>query len=248
MLSGPAPAPSRSMAVAAVQFHARRAESASTSATNASGTYSESPRRLEAPGMPRQPMPSCTSGVPAEKPEAPRRRQQRHPGVIALHRGAEGSRQCVERQEWSVAALLHQRNRRHVPRAVAHLQVRGAAAPPSRAPAAGRSLAAPPRHRARDFAVGLAPLQVLALVVRLLALGQREQQLGAAAEEVEFERNESESVALDGADQLLDLAPMQQELAGPDRIVIVAVALLVRRDVEAFRPRPRRATPARTPP
>jgi hypothetical protein len=70
--------------------------------------------------------------------------------------------------------------------------------------------------------------------VLLLPLAQCEGHLGPAVLEVELERHQGQAALLDGADQLLDLAPVKEELAGADGVMIVAVALLVRSDVHAF--------------
>ena len=79
-------------------------------------------------------------------------------------------------------------------------------------------------------------LRVFALVVGLFALGQAERDLRLALEEVELEGNEGAPLALEGADQALDLAAVQQELPGAERLVVPAVPLLVGGDVHPLEP------------
>src|SRR5258708_37268025 len=69
-------------------------------------------------------------------------------------------------------------------------------------------------HQAAFFARPVALLLGLALVVQLLALGERELDLGPAlVVEIELERHQRHALALDRADQLVDLALVQQQLA-----------------------------------
>src|SRR6266853_6294886 len=83
----------------------------------------------------------------------------------------------------------------------------------------------------------VALLLALALVVQLLALGERNLDLGAAfVVEIDFQRHDRHTLALDRADQLVDLALMQQELARPLRLMVVAAGLLVLRDVGVEQP------------
>src|SRR5260221_495739 len=64
----------------------------------------------------------------------------------------------------------------------------------------------------------VALLLALALVVQLLALGERNLDLGAAfVVEIDFQRHDRHALALDRAHQLVDLTLMQQELAWPLR-------------------------------
>src|ERR1700716_4063486 len=64
----------------------------------------------------------------------------------------------------------------------------------------------------------IALLLGLALVMQFLALGDGEQQLGAAAFiEIELERDQRHPLAVDRAQQFVDLLSMQQELARPFR-------------------------------
>src|SRR5574338_482391 len=88
----------------------------------------------------------------------------------------------------------------------------------------------PPRHGARCLPLRLTPLQIFPLVVLLLAPAQRQADLGLAAREVDLERDECQPLLLDRADQPLDLAPVQQELARAHGRVVPAIALFVGRD------------------
>src|ERR1700728_541110 len=77
----------------------------------------------------------------------------------------------------------------------------------------------------------------LALVVELLAAREGKLDLGAALfVEIELERNERHALALDRADEFVDLALMQQQLARPFRRVIGAVGLQVCRVVGVDQP------------
>src|SRR5437879_13522313 len=78
----------------------------------------------------------------------------------------------------------------------------------------------------------VALLLALALVVQLLALRERNLDLRAAfVVEIDFQRHDRHALALDRADQLVDLALMQQELAWPLRLMVEAAGLLVLRVV-----------------
>src|ERR1051325_456037 len=77
----------------------------------------------------------------------------------------------------------------------------------------------------------------LTLVVQLLALGQRDLDLGAAlVVEIDLERHDGHALALDRTHQLVDLAAMQQELARPLRRMVEATGLLVFGDVGVDQP------------
>ena len=70
-------------------------------------------------------------------------------------------------------------------------------------------------QQARALALPVAILDRLALVVRLLALGQRDLDLGAAAlVEIDLQRHDGAALALDGADQLVDLRVCSSSLRG----------------------------------
>src|ERR1044072_1079079 len=87
------------------------------------------------------------------------------------------------------------------------------------------------------LALPVALLLGLALVVQLLAARQREFDLGAALlVEIELERHERHSLALDRADQLVDLALMQQQLARALGRVIEAPGLQIFHDVRVDQP------------
>src|SRR5258705_11431801 len=84
--------------------------------------------------------------------------------------------------------------------------------------------------------IGLPAAERLALVVRLLALGERQQHLDAPFLEVELQRHEREAL-LDGpANQLADLVRVHQQLALPLLGVIGVAAVTVRADVHVHQP------------
>src|SRR5271165_5362001 len=86
----------------------------------------------------------------------------------------------------------------------------------------------PRPHQAALLPAPVALLHRLALVVQLLALGERELQLGAAAlVEVKLERDQGHAFAVDRADQLVDLLSVQQQLARPLGQMIEAVGLQI---------------------
>lgn len=76
-------------------------------------------------------------------------------------------------------------------------------------------------------------LELAALVVRRLALGEAEFDLGLAALEVDAQRHEREAALLKLGRQLANLASMKKQLAVAQRIDVVDGALLVRGDVDA---------------
>src|SRR6185503_6967436 len=85
----------------------------------------------------------------------------------------------------------------------------------------GASLAA--LSRRGHGAVDLAPVgplaDRLAFVGRLLSAGEAELDLGAAPHPVESQRDQGVAALLDLAGELVDLAPVQQELPVPLRLV-----------------------------
>src|SRR5262249_47070489 len=100
----------------------------------------------------------------------------------------------------------------------------------ARAPVAARALSRAPvaRARALHLTLGVGLGHRVALVERLLAFGDADQQLGAAAREIELERNDRLALLLDGGAERLDLAFVEQQLAASDRVHVPAIALLVR--------------------
>ena len=87
------------------------------------------------------------------------------------------------------------------------------------------------------LAVGLAGGQRLALVPGLLALGERDLDLGAPVLEVQGGRDDGEALLVDLALDLLDLVAVEQQLALASRGVVGPGALGVLRDVHAVQPR-----------
>src|SRR5690606_6217914 len=71
-----------------------------------------------------------------------------------------------------------------------------------------------PAHDPLLLALPVAFLRGVALVVLLLALGQGDLQLDLVALPVHRGGHDGVAVALDAADQLVDLVPVQQQLAG----------------------------------
>src|SRR5690606_26051168 len=94
----------------------------------------------------------------------------------------------------------------------------------------GRS--APFAHQARLVALPVALLDRRALIMRLLAARERELDLGPAATvEIDAERDQRHALALDRADELLDLARVEQQLARALGLVVEAVAVAELGDV-----------------
>jgi hypothetical protein len=73
--------------------------------------------------------------------------------------------------------------------------------------------------------------------MRLLAAPDPDLELGASLADVELQRHEREALRLAASDQLGDLVPVEEQLPGRGRLVVVPVPLLVRRDVRADQPR-----------
>src|SRR5690606_30727170 len=95
-----------------------------------------------------------------------------------------------------------------------------------RAPRRAASPSAPLAQQPRLVALPVAVLDGLSLVVGLLALRQGELDLRPPSRvEVDRQRDQRHPLALDRADHLLDLAPMEQQLARPFRLVIETVAV-----------------------
>src|SRR3954452_3534644 len=95
-------------------------------------------------------------------------------------------------------------------------------------------------HPPADGLLGLAgrlPLgQGMALVPALLALGQRDLDLGPAVEEVEREGHDREALLVDPPLDLVDLLAVEQQLALAPGRVVGPGALGVLRDVHAVQP------------
>src|SRR5688572_5603813 len=80
-------------------------------------------------------------------------------------------------------------------------------------------------------------LLMLALVVRLAAAGKGELDFGPAARiEIDGERNERHALARDRAEHLADLPLVEEQLARPFRLVIMAVAVAELGDVGVDQP------------
>src|SRR6185295_3709098 len=96
-----------------------------------------------------------------------------------------------------------------------------------------RTLSLPPRlHRGARLAIGLALLHRLALVVLLLAPGEADGHLDAAVLEVDAQRHERHPALDRLADQLANLALVQQQLAAAQRLVVGVAAVAVGADVD----------------
>ncbi len=91
-------------------------------------------------------------------------------------------------------------------------------------------------HLSSDVALRVAVGDVATLVVELLPAGQAQLDLGLAPRDVEAKGDDGLAFGLGAAQQLVDLAPVEQQLAGPLRVVVVPIPLLERRDVGADEP------------
>src|SRR5690606_30671096 len=110
--------------------------------------------------------------------------------------------------------------------------------PPERLVEAPRESASSPLAQQPGLvALPVALLDRLALVVGLLALGQRQLDFRPPfAVEIDAERDQRHALALDRADHLLDLALVEQQLARPLRLVVEAVAVAELGDVGVDQP------------
>lgn len=89
-----------------------------------------------------------------------------------------------------------------------------------------------------DVALRLAFSDIAPPVVELLAAREAELDLGAAlVADVQAQRHDRQALGRGTAHELVDLRAMKQQLAVAARLVVVAVALLERRDVRAEQPR-----------
>src|SRR5215204_4201248 len=91
------------------------------------------------------------------------------------------------------------------------------------------------RHRPVDLALHVAILDRAALVVHVLALCQRQLHLRARALEVDPRGHDREALLGTRLHQALDLAPVQQQLPGALRLVVLT-RRLVGRDVHVAQP------------
>src|ERR1700732_1172435 len=87
-------------------------------------------------------------------------------------------------------------------------------------------------HRRPGFAVRFAPLDRLPLVVLLLALGETDGHLHAAVLEVHPHRHEGHALLHRLSDQPATLAPVQQQLARSERLVVGVAPVAVGTDVD----------------
>ena len=102
---------------------------------------------------------------------------------------------------------------------------------------AGRRASAP-RFADGPFhvALGLAVADRLALVVEVLAAGQRDLDLGVRAGEVDPRRHQRQPALVDADREPVELAAVQQQLARALRVVVLARGRPVGRDVDGVQP------------
>lgn len=86
-------------------------------------------------------------------------------------------------------------------------------------------------HGRFRFAVELPPLLRFAFVIELLATNHSDLRLHSSTFEIEPKRNDGQTLLDDLALQAIDLAAMEQKLSAAFRIVVLAVAMAVRRDM-----------------
>src|SRR4051794_16565287 len=91
-------------------------------------------------------------------------------------------------------------------------------------------------HRGACFAVGFAAFDRLALVVRLLALGERERDLDPTILEIHPGRDDRHPLLGRLANQLPDLLPVKEQLATSQRFVVAGATVAVRADVDVVDP------------
>src|SRR5512145_1055309 len=89
-------------------------------------------------------------------------------------------------------------------------------------------------HGALDVAPGLPLRDVVPLVVEFLSPAEADLELDARALEVELQRDEGQSPLLRLPEQVVDLLPLEEKLAGAQRIDFAQVAVRVRRDVHVL--------------
>ena len=88
-----------------------------------------------------------------------------------------------------------------------------------------------PLHCPVDLPLGVLFGRVVALVIELFALGQRDLDLGQRTAEIDRQGNQRISVLPYLAEQAHDLALVHQQTAGPQRVLVKNIALLIGRDV-----------------
>ena len=98
------------------------------------------------------------------------------------------------------------------------------------------NLPAPFFYHCAGFAVGFALFFGLALVVKLLSLGDGEFDLDASILQIHLRGNKRQALFLNLAGELVDLSPMQQQFSRPCGLVVVAIAVTVRADVNVHQP------------
>src|SRR5688572_11936877 len=91
-------------------------------------------------------------------------------------------------------------------------------------------------HRRARLAIDLAAPDRFALVMRLLALGQRDERLDAPVLEIELERDERQAFLGNAPDHLANLLPPQQQLPLPHLRVVGGAAMAVGADVDVHHP------------
>src|SRR4029079_6963718 len=91
-------------------------------------------------------------------------------------------------------------------------------------------------HGGARFAVRLAALDRLTLVVRLLAFCQRDRDLHTAVLEIHPRRDDRHASLGRLANQLPDLLPVQEQRAAPRRLVIARAAVAVGGNVDVVGP------------
>ena len=99
------------------------------------------------------------------------------------------------------------------------------------------SAAAGSGHGPVGFAFGVSAGDVLALVLFGLAFGHAELELGPTVLEVQREGDEGEAILGQAGTDLLDLGPVEQQLAVPTGVDLdLGVGVAVRGDVQAEQP------------
>jgi len=87
-----------------------------------------------------------------------------------------------------------------------------------------------------DFAFGIAVSQTFPFVIRVLALGQADLNLGTVVLEIEARGHDGIAALFHLGPQTLDLLAVQQQLAIAHRVVIEIAGLVVAGDVSPYQP------------